>query len=130
MQVVHATDTHADDIYRLIRNVEAEPEIFIKNPFELVQLLIKHGCSKVLYVDGLVVGAVLVTKDNYIDTIVSKMPRGGKALLSALPSGNYTTHTAIMNTRSNALFRSFGFKPIAIERLEGQERLLYAGVLE
>jgi hypothetical protein len=133
MQIIKADPFDVQSICKLIDSYDLPPEIFIKNSQELVQAIIEDGCSYCIYLQnkrGLkLVGALLVTKENYIDTIVSIEHNAGSMLLKILPAGLYTAHTSELNEKSKALFTSFGFKAIRKEILEGQDRVLYEGTL-
>jgi len=116
-------------VCRLIDDVNLPPRLFIKNTPLQTAKIIKDNRSLLCEVGRVAIGVVLVSTDNYIDTIVSYVRGTGRQLLSNLPAGEYQTHISPDNERSIAMFTAMGFEEIGTSVLEQQKRYVYAGSL-
>lgn len=116
-------------VCELIQSVDLPKQVFIKNDDEETMRIILDDRSICIYDGDKMLGFVLVTQRNYIDTIISTKPGLGKQLLNALPPGKYMTHCSPMNNRSQALFTKAGFVHKETGTLYGEVRFIYVGTL-
>lgn len=117
------------DVCRLIDFVDLPKSQFIKNAPEETMRIILHERSICIWEEDDMVAVVLVTNDNYIDTIISTRKGYGSLLLEHLPKGAYTTHVSPLNKPSIRMFRQAGFSEYGHAITSKQKRYIYAGNL-
>lgn len=117
------------DVCRLIDFVDLPKSQFIKNAPEETMRIILHERSICVCEDDVMIAVVLVTNDNYIDTIISTRKGCGSLLLEHLPSGAYTAHVSPLNKVSIQMFRRAGFNEYGHAVISKQKRYIYAGNL-